>query len=267
MAPAEQAPASPSLMTTTEALPAIAPARESRSDSSATQPVPMQPITAALPAAAMVPPGDSSRTSRPGMAGIIVIVVVLLAIVVIAALTATGTLTFGAATPSATPTSTPTPTVSPTPSVPAGFTSYSSPGYFSLDTPAEWTAASYKLGSTLDAVAFTNSSLTTQLVIEVFPSSSPSNLAAIDGQALTQLAKGKPIQDLQAATSVTVGGQSWEDEMANLPVQGTQSHVVTMATTRGAYLYLLYYFSPVNTFETASVADFQPMLNSFAFAS
>ena len=63
------------------------------------------------------------------------------------------------------------------------------------------------------------------------------------------------------------GVQVWENPDAILPKHGQQGHAVVLATTHGAQLYLIIYSAPVNGFEVASVSAFQPMLNSFAFAS
>jgi hypothetical protein len=226
-------------------------------------------VTATLahvPAATLLPPDSTvDRAGGSGLsplrvAGIVSILVALVAILALAVLTATGILTFGTGASTA---STPTPTPSPT--VPPNFKEFTAPGQFSLDIPADWTAVPAQQVANASADAFVDVSGKVQLFVEVFPAGSTTNLQSIDDQALTQLSAGKPIQNRQPADSALAGGQTWVREIADLPVHGTLSHVIAMTTTHGTHLFLIFYFSPTSTFEVASIADFQPMLNSFAF--
>jgi hypothetical protein len=194
----------------------------------------------------------------------IAVVVVLLAILVVAVLVANGTLSFGAGGTSSGAESTPTPTPSPT--TPAGFQLYTVPGAFQMNVPADWAPIPFQAGGNGSATAFADISYKNQLVVEVISGPSLPSPQSADDQALTQLSAGKPMQNRQQADTLTLGGQSWARETADLPVHGTQSHVVTLAATHGTQLYLIFYFAPSSSFEVASVADFQPMLNSFAFA-
>jgi hypothetical protein len=199
------------------------------------------------------------------------VVVVLLAIIAVAALVANGTLAL--APPSATPTTQSGPTPTFTPTTPAGFKPYEAPGAYQLNIPATWAAVPFQTGpatnggATGTATSFKDVSNQNQLTILVYSGTTLPSPQAADDQALNQLSAGKPMRNRQPADNVTLAGQSWTREMADLPVNGQQGHAVVLATTHGAQLYLIIYSAPVNGFEVASVSAFQPMLNSFAFAS
>lgn len=108
----------------------------------------------------------------------------------------------------------------------------------------------------------------TLMVVLVNTTPQPPAPATVDASVLRAFIKGVPV-NMQGPDSTTVGGASWVREQAQVTLSliPGQSQAVVLTTLRGQLTYTIFYAAPVSGFATATAGFFQPMLQSFSFAS
>ncbi len=249
------------------------------------QPQPGMPPTATYPysgypgypAMSPVPPPPPQRKKTPV---VLIAVLVALAVVVVAgvlfatlALARTGGL--GSASATAVPTATAIPTATPSPTasianIPSGFTVYREPaGLYQIAYSADWTKTESSQQGVSTAIFTDSSQRSTGLEITPVAVQVPqSGLANLDDSFITGFANGPAngtITNKQGPSNVTLAGETFVRESADVRVSGATVHLVVLAGVHGATTYNIAYFAAAGDFSGADAHFFQPMLQSLTF--
>ncbi len=154
----------------------------------------------------------------------------------------------------------------PTTSIPVGFASFTDPsGYYRVNAPTAW-----KETSTSAYTNWLSSSDVAEVAIAT-ASGSPtsSDIQTALGQTIKSFSTGAggngSYTTTQKPTTVSLAGESWIQESADVGIKGTTIHSVVMGTTHNGRFYLILYVSPKDSFDSLNAQNFQPMLNSFTF--
>lgn len=232
--------------------------------------------THALPLSAIpqeAPParrGSGLRAALIALAGAALVVVI-----VVAALAGNGLLPslFGGS-PTPAPTATGVPTSTPS-------TPFSVKGLYALRYPTGWVVQTQRNAAPQSYFALLSSGGDASVSVEAQQiSPAPSDLAALDEQAISTLAQpGTSPSNFSAATTGAIGGQAWTrvtgDAQLIVPSgqPPTYGHVAALSTQRGSYTYTILCVSTASSaaaaraaFTTDDASAFQPLLASFTFA-
>jgi hypothetical protein len=232
--------------------------------------------THALPLSA-IPREPQPGRRAPGLRAALLALaaLALVVVIVVAALAGNGLLGFIGGSP----TLSPTVTVAPT-STPASV-AFTEPGLYAVRYPQGWirtqrNAAPQSYFALLASGGDASVDVAAQQI-----SPAPSDLAALDEQTISTLAQpGSSPANFSAASSVTLGGQTWTrvtgDAQLIVPSgqPPTWGHVAALSTQRGPYTFTILCISTGSSAAAASAAfttddqrAFQPLLASFTFLS
>jgi len=233
--------------------------------------------TYALPLSAIPQEAPPARRGVGLRAALITLAVAaLVVVIVVAALAGNGLLPslFGAS-----PMSAPTATIAPT-STPS--TAFSVQGLYALSYPTGWVVQTQRNAPPQSYFALLSSGGDASVNVEAQQiSPAPSDLAALDEQAISTLAQpGTSPGNFSGATTVTIGGQAWTrvtgDAQLIVPSgqPPTYGHVAALSTQRGPYTYTILCVSTASSADAARAAfttddanAFQPLLAGFTFQS
>ena len=231
--------------------------------------------TRALPLSAIPQEAPPARRGVGLRAAFIALAVAaLVVVIVVAALAGNGLLPslFGGS-----PTPAPTATIAPT-STPS--TAFSVKGLYALSYPTGWVVQTQRNAAPQSYFALLSSGGDASVSVEAQQiSPAPSDLAALDEQAISTLAQpGTSPSNFSGATTVAIGGQAWTrvtgDAQLIVPSgqPPTYGHVAALSTQRGPYTYTILCVSTASSaaaaraaFTTDDASAFQPLLASFSF--
>jgi len=159
---------------------------------------------------------------------------------------------------------------------------FSVQGLYALSYPTGWVVQTQRNAPPQSYFALLSSGGDASVNVEAQQiSPAPSDLAALDEQAISTLAQpGTSPGNFSGATTVTIGGQAWTRVTgdAQLIVHSgqppTYGHVAALSTQRGPYTYTILCVSTASSADAARAAfttddanAFQPLLASFTFQS
>jgi hypothetical protein len=180
----------------------------------------------------------------------------------------------GASSTGSTPTPKP-PTPTPTPTVAtANMKTYTGTN-FSISYPATWQESASGNQVTFADALVTKDIMTIVTVPNPAGAQSASSLADATMPAVEKVMLTNS-QPATVAPTVTVGGESWVQRSATgdlaLTDPGTQGTMFLLvdnhpANSANTQAYEIYYYGPTSTFSQSNTLAFQPMLQSFKFAS
>ncbi len=220
------------------------------------------PTTQTYQNVAQPQPGQVAPKRNPALlvVGAVVAVVLLLAIIGAAVVFANRASQKTVATP--TPTATITATA--TANVPPGFTQFADDGkVYTIDYPSGWTKTA--TSGDFSLTMFSGAPAHVPAVFEVEYVKMTLDPTTLQDQFFKGLALTGKVTDKQGPTAVTLAGETWQRETADVTMGQTAQHVVVMATNHGQYSVLIAYLVAKTSFDTTDTQDFQPMLNSFQF--
>jgi hypothetical protein len=242
-------------------------------------PAPEQPITQTYHATPLQPPETQTQPYTPVappvpqparptskrnpallIVGVIVAVVILLAIIGAAVVFANRAGLLAVATPMATTAATATATAT----VPAGFIQFADDGnVYKLNYPSDWkkTATSGDFSLTI----FTGTPEKIPGVFEVEYFKTKVDPKTIQDTFFTELEKSGKVTNKQEPTTVSLAGEAWQRETADIGTGSMTQHVISLAANHGQYTLLIAYLAATPAFDSADAQAFQPMLNSFQF--
>lgn len=267
--------------------PAPNPTPDDARDDSATRPIPLDQFptkpgppspadgeTRDLPASALPKPPAASAARRLARGlGVVALIALLLAIVAGAAMAVNGEIPFTqrAATPTATASA-------PSPSATPATIPFTRPGLYRIAYPTGWLAPERNDPPSSYSVTFINPSGGASLTITLNQSPDLVGADTTDTNYLNSLASttGTRPQNLSKPQAVTLAGQTWTEESADVAIltaAGKQyAHAVAMTVYDHGYVYTTVRLVPVtdqagaqSAFDLAEQASFQPMLATFAF--
>lgn len=161
-----------------------------------------------------------------------------------------------------------TPVATATPSVPAGFTQYTDDtNGFSVAYPQSWTKSTESSGGDSGVQFLDTSDAADWLVLVSSQTLSPSEVITTENTLLQASSSDQTDTNLQGPTTVTYGGASWTQETADATDSGTTLTASVLATSHGGKEYIVFELASKDSFATIDQQYFQPMLNSFTFAS
>lgn len=157
-------------------------------------------------------------------------------------------------------------TATATASMPVGFASFTDPGgYYRLNAPTAWKATSTSTYSGW----LSSSPIAEVAIASASGSPTSSDIQNAIGQTLKSFSTGAggsgSYTTTQGPTTVSLAGESWTQEAADVGVKGVTLHSVVMGATHNGRFYIILYVAPKDTFDTTDTQSFQPMLNSFTF--
>lgn len=162
-----------------------------------------------------------------------------------------------------TPQATPTLEATPTPVIPANYTLYtdSSAGY-SVAYPDSWT----KHVSKSDVVFDDNNEPADMLVGWIDANFSQSEIKSTETQFFKSVAgSGGTYHNVHGPTTVTLAGESWTKESADISVSGQSVHAIVMMANHGSNSYIISYLATKSSFASLDARYFQPMTQTFSF--
>lgn len=153
-----------------------------------------------------------------------------------------------------------------TASMPVGFARFTDPsGYYQLNAPSAWKATS----TSAYASWLSTSDIAEAAIASGNGSPTVSDLQTALGQTFKSFSTGAggsgAYTRTQSPSTVSMAGESWQQEAADISVKGVTFHAVVLGVSHGGRFYLIIYASPKDSFETLNAQSFQPMLNSFTF--
>jgi hypothetical protein len=163
----------------------------------------------------------------------------------------------------ATPVATATPEATATPVIPANYTLYtdSSAGY-SVAYPNSWT----KHVSKSDVVFDDNNEPADMLVGWVDANISQSEIKSTETQFFKSVAgSGGTYHNVHGPITVTLAGESWTQESADITVSGQTVHAIVLMANHGSNSYLISYLATKSSFASLNARYFQPMVQTFSF--
>ncbi len=215
------------------------------------------------------PPAPAKRRRWPMVVGIIAGVVLLLCAVggvfaYIGLHKFAGVVSTGISQTETASAATATPEATATAAIPADYTLFTdSTNGYSIAYPNSW----QKQASSSDVV-FLDTSVPADMVIGAVPDNLPqSDIASTESEFFKSVSDGGKISNLKGPTTITLAGESWTQETADITTSGQVIHSVVLATNHGAHAYIVGYLSAKSTFTSLDTQYFQPMLNSFSFQS
>jgi uncharacterized Zn finger protein (UPF0148 family) len=232
--------------------------------------------THALPLSAIPQEARPARRA-PGLRAALLALaaLALVVVIVVAALASNGLLGVLGGSPTPAPTATLAPTSTPS------SVAFAEPGLYTVRYPQGWVkternAAPQSYFALLASGGDASVDVEAQRI-----SPAPSDLAALDEQAISTLAQpGTSPANFSAASSVTLGGQVWTrvtgDAQLIVPSgqPPTYGHVAALSTQRGPYTFTILCISAGSSADAARAAfttddqsAFQQLLASFAFLS
>ena len=170
----------------------------------------------------------------------------------------------GKAAVSAQATATPTPR--PTPTLAAGFSRFTDPsGNYQINQPTSWTQ-SMASGDSL----WVNPAKVADIVIgQGTGNATNADITLAETNGFKQFSTGAggdgSYTNFQGPTSVSMAGETWTQESADIPFHGITMHAVMTAAVHNQRLYIIGCFAPKNTFASLDAQTFQPMVRSFYF--
>lgn len=221
------------------------------------------------------PPPPSKKAPVALIAVLVALAVVVVAGVLFAALVLARTGGLGSASATAVPTATALPTATPSPTasianVPAGFTAYRDPaGLYQIAYSANWTKTESSQQGVNTAIFTDSSQRSTGLEVTPVALQVPqSGLANLDDSFITGFAKGAAnatVTNKQGPSDVTLAGETFVQESADVQTSGAMVHLVVLAGVHGTTTYNIAYFATTGDFSGADTQFFQPMLQSLTF--
>lgn len=223
------------------------------------------------------PPPPSKKTPVALIAVLVALAVVVVAGVLFAALALArpGGFAGAAATATAVPTATAIPTATPSPTasianIPSGFTAYHDPaGLYQIAYSADWAKTESSVQGATIALFTESSQSSTGLEIASITSQIPrSELANLDDSFITGFAKGAAnatVTNKQGPSDVTLAGETFVQESADVRTSSAMVHLVVLAGVHGTTTYNIAYFAAAGDFSGANTQFFQPMLQSLTF--
>lgn len=153
-----------------------------------------------------------------------------------------------------------------TASMPAGFARFTDPGgYYQLNAPTAWKATSTSAYTSW----LSTSDIAEAAIASGNGSPTESDLQTALGQTFKSFSTGAggngAYTPTQAPSTVSMAGESWQQQAADISVKGVTFHAVVLGVSHGGRFYLILYSSPKDSFDTVDAQKFQPMLNSFTF--
>ncbi|MGZ3582761.1 MAG: hypothetical protein ACXWP6_08510 [Ktedonobacterales bacterium] len=223
-----------------------------------------QPETQTQTYAPVVPPVPqlivprSKRNSALVIIGVVVAVVVLLGIIGAAVVFANHPLLQSPAQPTSTPAATATS------SVPVGFIQFTDAGnVYKVNYPSNW--AKTATSGDLNLALFAGTPAFVPGVFEVEYFKTKADPKTIQDTFFTSLEKTGKVTNKQEPTTVSLAGEPWQRETADVGTGSATQHVVSLAANHGQYTLLIAYLATTAAFDSADTQAFQPMLNSFQF--
>jgi DNA-directed RNA polymerase subunit RPC12/RpoP len=252
------------------------------------QPQPEMPPTATYPYSAYpgylsgpmmspAPPPPSKKTPVALIAVLVALAVVVVAGVLFAALALArgGSFVGATATATAVPTATSIPTVTPSPTastanIPSGFTVYRDPaGLYQIAYSADWAKTESSQQGVNTAIFTDSSQRSTGLELTPVALQVPqSGLANLDDSFITGFAKGAAnatVTNKQGPSNVTLAGETFVQESADVQTSSATVHLVVLAGVHGSTTYNIAYFAAAGDFSGTDAQFFQPMLRSLIF--
>jgi hypothetical protein len=210
--------------------------------------------------------------------GAIVAVVVLLAVTLLGVLDLRGALPFslhgpqaGLATPIATPTASPTAT----PAAPAGFTAYKDAGgLYILAYPSGWSKFDgASTGAPTPTVAgggfgvaiFADGATGASFGVEYVQLSYPGGAQAFDDDIFKSFAQDGTVTNRTGPTTVSIAGESWTQESADVTASAGSQHLVVEAVSHNDYTVGIFYGAPKAIYAAVDSESFQMMISNFRF--
>src|SRR5579875_61478 len=213
---------------------------------------------------------DPAKGWRGWLPLIALIVIVVLLAAALAAVFATSSGGSGSSTAHAIATPVPTATATLITTLP--LTPFTVSGAYSVMYPAAWFASQENVHGIHSAIFSSRQSVgipPEMNIIYVPTSESPANMAQRDDDVLASLGQPNPVKNKTGPTTVTVAGQSWTQEAADVTPggQAQTAHAVVLSVTPGGNVYTIAYYASPSAFANLNTVAFQSMLKSFAFAS
>ncbi|HEU0027933.1 MAG TPA: PsbP-related protein [Ktedonobacterales bacterium] len=164
-----------------------------------------------------------------------------------------------------TPQATATLEAAPTPIVPANYTLYtdSSDG-FSVAYPNSWAKHINKS----DVVFIDNNEPADMVIGAVDANVSQSEIKAVETQFFKSAAgSGGTYHNVHGPVTVTLAGESWTQESADISASGQTVHAVVLMANHGSRSYVIGYLATKSSFASLDTRYFQPILQTFSFVS
>jgi hypothetical protein len=253
-----------------------------RVDENATRPLPpsqaeigsnVDSQTRPLPATDEAAQTNRANTPERGRTWLPLIALAVIVVLLISALTAVFvTSSDGSGSTAANATATPAPTATPTLITALPLVPFAVSGAYSVMYPAAWFASQENVHGIHSAIFSSRQSAgipPEMNIIYVPTNESPANMAQRDDDVLASLGQPNPVQNKTGPTTVTVAGQSWTQETADVTPggQAQTAHAVVLSVTHGGNVYTIAYYASPSAFANLNAVAFQPMVKSFTFAS
>lgn len=225
---------------------------------------PQQPVTQPYTPAMTPTPqqGQSTPKRNPALLiiGVVVAVVLLLGIAG-AAVVFANRISLGAVP---TPTAVMTPHATATATIPAGFVQFTDQGnVYKINYPSEWKKTAESGDFSLTIFSGTPQNIPGVFEVEYFKTKVDPK--TVQDTFFTTLEKTGKVTNKQEPTTVSLAGESWQREAADVGTGSVTQHVVVLAANHGQYSVLIAYLAPTIAFDNADTQAFQPMLSSFQF--
>lgn len=159
---------------------------------------------------------------------------------------------------------TPTPEATATEAIPADYTLFtdSTDGY-SIAYPNSW-----QKSATGSDVIFLDTSVPADMVVGAVPDNlSQSDIASTESQFFKSAAGGGKVSNVKGPTTVTLAGESWTQESADISTSGQTIHAVVLVANHSTRAYIVGYLAAKSNFSSLDTQYFQPMLNTISFQS
>jgi hypothetical protein len=155
-----------------------------------------------------------------------------------------------------------------TPGIPAGFHTYTyTDAQVQLIMPQDWTTTSSNLGGSVSGstgVILVSPDETDYFLVAKVPIVGD-NVAAASGFFVGAAGSSGTVANKVGPTNVSLAGETWVLESADVTRNGVTIHMVVLVTTHGGATYLLAYYAPPSSFASANTTYFQPMVHSLTF--
>lgn len=164
--------------------------------------------------------------------------------------------------PPAQPTSTPAATA--TSSLPVGFIQFTDAGnVYKVNYPSNWTKTATSGDLNLTIFAGTPAFIPGVFEVEYFKTKVDPK--TVQDTFFTSLEKTGKVTNKQEPTTVSLAGEKWQSQAADVGTGSATQHVVSLAANHGQYTLLIAYLATTAAFDSADTQAFQPMLKSFQF--
>ncbi len=170
----------------------------------------------------------------------------------------------GKAAVSAQATATPTPRATPT--LASGFSRFTDPaGNYQINQPKSWTQSM----ASGDSVWVNPAKVADIVIGQVAGNATNADITVAEASSFKQFSTGAggdgSYNNFQGPTSVSMAGETWTQESADIPFHGITMHGVLIASVHHQRLYIIGRFAPKNSFASLDAQTFQPMVRSFYF--